>query len=188
MVATGHAPPTKEELLEVRNEPVFHDLNFAPPNLIHTFLRRQLAVHLPRKPADQADRSLEAGHRHGAEYLARSEGESLANLARVREHVSRPPSYQGGCRIFSSPHAQAAANTAVVDAAANIRLAPGHVAAGSEFRCNRRAGGIVTSDVIAWATVGGILVTAVGHLSVGRVDGRHSAAPEVARADADEAI
>jgi hypothetical protein len=120
MVATGHAPPTKEELLEVRNEPVFHDLNFAPANLIHTFLRRQLAVHLARKPAAQADRWLDAGHDYGAEYLARSEGESLANLARVREHVSRAPSYQGGCRIFSSPHTQGPANTVVLDAAANI--------------------------------------------------------------------
>src|SRR5262249_11322617 len=92
----GHARATNEDLLEVRNELYFQDLNFAPANWIHPFLRRQLAVHLPRNIADQADRWLEAGHRHEAEYLALWQGESLANLARVRERVSGAAWYQGG--------------------------------------------------------------------------------------------
>jgi len=44
----GHARATNEDLLEVRNELYFQDLNFAPANWIHPFLRRQLAVHPPR--------------------------------------------------------------------------------------------------------------------------------------------
>src|SRR5215831_11959030 len=47
----GHARATNEDILEVRNELYFQDLNFAPANWIHPFLRRQLAVHLPRNIA-----------------------------------------------------------------------------------------------------------------------------------------
>lgn len=92
----NHSRVKESDLLEVRNELNFLDLQQAPEEGIHSYLGRHLTRYLPQALPEQANRWAVVGHRLESEYEAVWRGEPLVHLARIRDEIRDQPWFKGG--------------------------------------------------------------------------------------------
>jgi hypothetical protein len=92
----SHSRVKEQDLLEVRNELNFLDLQSAPPEGVHSYLGRHLTKYLPIALPEQAERWAAVGHRLEAEYEAIWRGAPLIHLARIRDAMADEPWFKGG--------------------------------------------------------------------------------------------